>query len=545
MVAKTYDYVVIGAGSAGCVLANRLTEDDGSQVLVLEAGGYDWHPYIHVPVGMGKLHERRMFDWGFATEPEPNLDGRSIEASRGKVLGGSSSINVMAYTRGHRGDFDRWAQKGATGWSYADVLPYFKRGETFAGGADAWRGGAGPLGTEFARTTDPLYAAWIEAAKAAGIPNTPDYNAAFQEGFGRSQYTIRNGHRSSAATAFLKPAMRRPNLTVERRALVTRVILRGTTATGVEYLKGGKVFRTNATREVIVSGGAFSTPQILMLSGIGPAAHLREVGVEPIIDLPVGRNLQDHLAVFLSFARSEPGPFHLQMRFDRMAVAMVRAWLFGTGPGTVVPGGLHAFIKTRPEIETPDIEFMFRGAATDARLWYPVIRPPRPDGFAIRPTLLHPDSRGQILLRSNDAREPMRIIYNFFSAPNDLPKLREGFRLARHIAYQWPLDRFRGAETAPGMSVKSDGEIEDYIRRTAITAHHPAATCPMGLGPDAVLDSQMRVRGIERLRVVDASAMPDLVSAHLNAAVLMMAEKAADMIRGKPALLSTAVGSRP
>jgi 4-pyridoxate dehydrogenase len=539
--AKTYDYIIVGAGSAGCVLANRLTEDDGARVLLLEAGGRDWHPYIHVPLGMGKLHERRMFDWGFVTEPEPGLNGRSIEASRGKVLGGSSSINVMAYTRGHPGDFDRWAQKGATGWSYADVLPYFKRCETFADGANAWRGGTGPLGTEFARTTDPLYLAWIEAAKAAGIPHTLDYNAASQEGFGRSQYTIRNGRRSSAAAAFLKPAMRRPNLTVETRALVTRVILRGTTATGVEYIKGGQMFRAGAAREVIVAGGAFSTPQILMLSGIGPAAHLREVGIESTIDLPVGRNLADHLAVFLSFARSGPGPFHRQMRFDRMAAAMMQAWLFGTGPGTVVPGGLHAFIKTRPEIAVPDIEFMFRGAATDAHLWFPLIREPRPDGFAIRPALLHPDSRGEILLRSKDARDPMRIVYNFFSAPNDLPKLREGFSLARHIAYQPPLDRFRGAEIAPGSSCKTDDEIDGYIRKTAITAHHPAATCPMGLGPDAVLDPQMRVRGVERLRVVDASAMPDLVSAHLNAAVLMMAEKAADMIRGKPPLASAAV----
>lgn len=400
MTTKTYDYIVIGAGSAGCVLANRLTEDDGARVLVIEAGGRDWHPYIHVPLGMGKLHERRMFDWGFVTEPEPYLAGRSIEASRGKALGGSSSINVMAYTRGHPGDFDRWAQKGATGWSYADVLPYFKRCETFAGGANAWRGGAGPLGTEFAKTSDPLYPAWIEAAKAAGIPYTPDYNAASQEGFGRSQYTIRNGRRSSAATAFLKPAMRRANLTIETGALVMRVMLRGTTAIGVEYVKDGKSVRADASCEVIVSGGAFSTPQILMLSGIGPAAHLREVGIDPAIDLPVGRNLQDHLAVFLSFARPEPGPFHRQMRFDRMAVSMIRAWLFGTGPGTVVPGGLHAFIKTRPEIAVPDIEFMFRGAATDVRLWFPAIRPSRPDGFAIRPALLHPDSRGEILLRS-------------------------------------------------------------------------------------------------------------------------------------------------
>jgi 4-pyridoxate dehydrogenase len=330
--------------------------------------------------------------------------------------------------------------------------------------------------------------------------------------------------------------MTRKNLRVETGALVTRITFHGTTAQGIEYLKGRRLRRADAAREVIVSGGAFSTPQILMLAGIGPAGHLREVGIATVVDLPVGQNLQDHLAVFLSFTRREPGPFHHQLRFDRMAASMIQAYAFGIGPGTVVPGGLHAFIKTRPELAVPDIEFMFRGAAVDARVWFPGLRPASPDGFAIRPALLHPDSRGEIRLRSTDPRDAMRIAYNFFSAPHDLPKLREGFRIARDIAYRKPLDRFRGNETAPGPAIRSDADIDGYIRRTTITAHHPAATCPMGIGPQAVIDARMQVQGVERLRVVDASAMPDLVSAHLNAAVLMMAEKAADIIAGKPPL---------
>lgn len=536
-----YDYIIIGAGSAGCVLANRLTEDPSARVLLLEAGGRDTHPFIHIPLGMGKLHEWGLFDWGYHSDPVPNLNGRSIEAARGKVLGGSSSINVMAYTRGHPGDYDRWAQKGARGWSYAEVLPYFKRCETWEDGENPWRGGSGPLGTQWAKTGDPLYDAWVEAAKAAGLPVTPDYNSPQQEGFGRGQYTIRNGRRSSAATAFLKPAMARPNLTVVTGAHATRVLMQGTRATGVEYLTNGNVQRAEADREVILSGGAFNTPQLLMLSGIGPAAHLAAMDIAPLIDLPVGKNLQDHLAVLLTYSRPQPGRFHRDMRFDRMARSMIQAYLFGTGPGTVVPGGLHAFIKTRPELAVPDVEFMFRGLPPHAYLWFPGIRPAYADGYGIRPALLHPDSRGELLLRSSDPRTPVRIVFDFLTAPNDLPTLREGVRRARIVAEQKPLDPFRGVETAPGPAVKSDEDIDAWIRKVAITAHHPCATCPMGIGPEAVLDPQMRVNGAERLRVVDASAMPDLVGAHINACVLMMAEKASDMIRGR-APLPAAVG---
>jgi len=532
--AGTYDYIIVGAGSAGCVLANRLSADPDATVLLLEAGGRDWHPYIRIPLGLGRMHDNGMFDWGYQTEPEPNLGNRRIEAMRGKVLGGSSSINVMAYTRGNPGDYDRWAQKGARGWSYADVLPYFRRCETWRNGEDAWRGGTGPLGTEFAKTKDPLYDAWLAAAKAKGYPLTPDYNGKQQEGFGRGQFTIRNGRRSSSANAFLKPARIRNNLTVAVNAQTTRVILDGTHAKGVEYIQNGSAVRAEAAREVILAAGAFNTPPLLMLSGIGPAAHLRDKGIAVAADLPVGQNLQDHLGAYMTYTRPRPGTFHREMRFDRMAASMVRAYLFGTGPGTVVPGGLHAFVKTRPELAVPDIEFMFRGTAAGPHLWFPLVRPAFLDGFGIRPTLLHPDSRGEVLLASADPLAPPRIVYKFFTAPNDLPTLREGFKRARELAFNKALDPFRGEEIGPGLQVKSDAEIDAWLKKVVITAHHPAGTCAMG--PDGVLDSELKVRGVERLRVCDASAMPDLVGAHINACVIMMADKASDMIRGRAPL---------
>lgn len=530
----TFDYVIVGAGSAGCVLAHRLTADSSVRVLLLEAGGRDTHPLIHVPVGLGKIWERRMFDWGYDTEPEPRLDHRRIEAMRGKVLGGSSSINVMAYVRGHRGDYDRWARHGATGWSYADVLPYFKRCETWEKGENAWRGGGGPLGVIDSHNRDPLFDAWLDAARQADWPYTEDYNAERQEGFGHGQWTIRAGRRCSAAVAFLRPALGRPNLTVETGALATRVILEGARARGVEYARGGGLHRVAATREVLLAGGAFNTPQLLMLSGIGDAEHLREVGIETKVDLPgVGRNLQDHLSVDVHHARRGRGPFHAEMRLDRLTVGIARAYLFGTGPGTVLPSRLHAFLKTRRELPVPDIQFLFRGAPARAHPWFPGIRAPYEDSFGLRPVMLHPESRGMIRLRSGDPAAPVRIIQNFLATDGDVRTIREGVRLGRDLASRSGLDGFRGREMSPGPECRTDAEIDAFVRRTAITAHHPCATCAMGVGPDAVLDPALRVRGVEGLRVADASAMPDLVSGNINACVLMIAEKASDLILGR------------
>lgn len=530
------DYIVVGAGSAGCVLAHRLAEG-GATVLVLEAGSRDWDPLIHIPLGIGLMHERRSHDWGYDTEPEPGLGGRAIEAMRGKVVGGSTAINHMSWVRGNAADYDRWASRGLGGWSYQDVLPYFRRSETWEKGANPYRGGNGPLRVMASRNSDPLFDAYLQASDRQGYPFNEDHNGPVQDGIARGQWTIWKGRRQSAAVAYLRPALSTGRVRLRTGAHATRVLFSGSRAEGVEYLCRGRETRTHAAGEVILSGGVFNSPQLLMLSGIGPADDLRRHGIEPRVDLPgVGRNLQDHIGVIVSARRKVPGPFVRELRADRMPVSMVRAHLFGTGPATVLPGGMHGYVRTQPGLAAPDIQLIFRGVSAKPRLWFPGIRKPADDHCGIRPILLHPESRGRVTLRSADPLDPVRISQNFFFAPDDIADLRRGVHLAREMLALPELDGFRGREVGPGPEVRSDAGIDTWIRRTALTAHHPAGTCAMGIGADAVLDERLRVYGTENLRVIDASVMPDLVSGNINACVVMIAEKASDVILRRPAL---------
>jgi choline dehydrogenase-like flavoprotein len=538
-----YDYVVVGGGSAGCVLARRLTEDPEVRVLLLEAGGGDWDPLIHIPLGVGKIWQKRLHDWGYDTEPEPNLNGRCIEVLRGKVLGGSSSINFMAHIRGQRGDYDRWERSGLSGWSYANLLPYFKRTETWQDGSAPHRGENGPIGVGYTNRTDPLVGATLEAARSAGFPIYDDINGGEPEGFGLSQSTIAHGHRASAAVAYLRPVRGRANLKLEMGALATRIVFEGQRAVGVEYLKGGALRQVRTERELILAGGAINSPQLLMLSGIGDADQLRPLGIAVKGHLPgVGANLQDHLSAMVTHSRKGESPLAHTLRADRIVWAMLRAYFTGNGPATELPGGVTAVVRSRPGLDCPDLQFLFRDAAIDARPWLPGLGRGWRDAFSLRAVLLHPQSRGSVSLASADARQKVRIRQRVLSEPGDLATLCEGVRIARKVLRQKPLDAFRAEESSPGEHRTSEADIAAFIRETAVTAHHPASTCRMGEDELAVVDRELKVRGIERLRVVDASVMPDLVSGNINACVLAIAERASDLIRGRQPVISATSG---
>ncbi len=519
-----YDYVVVGAGSAGSVLASRLSEDPETSVLLLEAGGPDEAQEIHIPVTFSRLFQLAV-DWVYYTEEEPHLNNRKLYWPRGKVLGGSSSLNAMIYIRGNPYDYNHWRELGNEGWSYDDVLPYFKKAEHQERGASQYHGVGGPLNVMDRPYTSPLSYAFIEAGIELGWPQNDDFNGASQEGFGNYQVTQRQGRRHSAAVGYLHPALSRPNLTLHTHTLVTRVLFEGTRAVGIAYLKDGSEQQVRVNKEVILSGGAVNSPQILLLSGIGPADDLRALGIDIVADLPgVGSNLQDHPFVGVCYACTQPISL-----FDIETAENLQEYMeLQRGPFTSNVGEVGAFIKTRPDLPEPDLQYHFAPVLYINHGLTPIER----HGYTIGPTLVSPQSRGKLVLRSADPTQHPAIYANYLASEEDLQVLIEGVKLSRRLGQSKAFAPFYEVETLPGAQAQSDRELVEFIRNTAETLYHPVGTCKMGHDDLAVVDEHLRVRGVDGLRVVDASIMPTIVNGNTNAPTIMIAEKISDQLRG-------------
>jgi choline dehydrogenase len=530
------DYIIVGAGSAGCVLADRLSADGAHKVALLEYGGSDRSVLIQMPAALAYPMNTKRWNWGYESEPEPHLNNRRLNCPRGKGLGGSSSINGLVYVRGNALDFENWKEEeGATGWGYADVLPYFKRAEGRAEGGDAYRGGDGPLSTNYGSLDNPLHQAWLDSAQQAGYSLTEDYNGYAQEGFGRMDMTVRDGTRCSAAKAYLYEARKRPNLKVIEKALVTRILFDGTRAIGVEYERAGQLHQVHAAREVILSGGPINSVQLLKLSGIGPAEELKAHGIALRADRPgVGANLQDHLEFYFQMACTQP--ITLYGKANLLGKAMVGAqWLLSrSGLGASNQFESCGFIRSRAGIKYPDIQYHFFPMAIN----YDGSSLASEHGFQAHVGPMRSKSRGTVTLKSADPHDKPKILFNYMSHPDDWTDMRACVRLTREIFQQPAFAPFRGREIKPGADIVTDAQIDAFIAEHVESALHPSCTCKMGSprDPMAVVDAELRVIGVQGLRVVDSGVMPTITTGNLNAPTIMIGEKAADHILGKPML---------